>query len=99
MLVLLGTNAYDFRAAMTEDLRHYRAQDLIERLSVEEACKAGCRYYYMGDSGWSPSLSHYKEQFGAQPYRYAEYRLERLPISRVERAVKSVVKRAIQFRD
>ncbi len=99
MLVLLGANAYDFRAAMTEDLRHYRAQDLIERLSVEEACKAGCRYYYMGDSGWSPSLSHYKEQFGAQPYRYAEYRLERLPISRVERAVKSVVKRAIRFRD
>jgi hypothetical protein len=99
MLVLLGANAYDFRAAMTEDLRHYRAQDLIERLSVEEACKAGCRYYYMGDSGWSPSLSHYKEQFGAQPYRYAEYRLERLPISKVERAVKSVVKRAIRFRD
>jgi hypothetical protein len=53
----------------------------------------------MGDSGWSPSLSHYKEQFGARPYRYAEYRLERLPISRAERAVKSVVKRAIRFRD
>jgi len=99
MLVLLGANAYDFRAAMSEDLKHYRAQDLIERLSVEEACKAGCRYYYMGDSGWSQSLSRYKEQFGARPYHYAEYRLERLPISRVERAIKSVVKRAIQFRD
>jgi hypothetical protein len=99
MLVLLGASAYDFRAAMTEDLKHYRAQDLIERLSVEEACKAGCRYYYMGDSGWSQSLSRYKEQFGARPYRYAEYRLERLPISSVANAVKGVVKRTIRFRD
>jgi hypothetical protein len=99
MLVLLGANAYDFRAAMTEDLKNYRAQDLIERLSVEEACKAGCRYYYMGDSGRSQSLSRYKEQFGARPYHYAEYRLERLPISKVANGVKSVVKRTIRFRD
>jgi hypothetical protein len=99
MMVLLGTNAYDFRAAMNEDLKHYRAQDLIERLSVEEACRAGCRYYYMGDSGVSDSLAAYKEQFGALPYRYAEYRLERLPIARAERALKSVIKRAIGFRD
>jgi hypothetical protein len=99
MLVLLGANAYDFRAAMSEELRHFRAQDLIERLSVEEACKAGCRYYYMGDSGWSESLSRYKEQFGARPYHYAEYRLERLPISKVQAAAKAVVKRTIRFRD
>jgi hypothetical protein len=99
MLVLLGTNAYDFRAAMNEDLQHYRAQDLIERLSVEEACNAGCRYYYMGDSGTSRTLAAYKEQFGARPYHYAEYRLERLPFTEAERALKSVVKRAIRFRD
>lgn len=98
-LVLLGANAYDFRAAMAEDLKRYRAPDLIERLAIEEACKEGCRYYYMGDSGWSDSLSHYKEQFGARPCHYAEYRLERLPISRAQKAVKGVVKRAIGFRD
>jgi len=99
MLVLLGRNAYDFRAAMNEDLKGYRAQDLIERMSVEDACKAGCRWYYMGDSGRSESLSRYKEQFGAQRHHYAEYRLERLPISSSETAIKSLVKKAIRFRD
>jgi CelD/BcsL family acetyltransferase involved in cellulose biosynthesis len=99
LLVLLGANAYDFRAAMNEDLKRYRAQDLIERLAVEEACQAGCRYYYMGDSGSSRSLGRYKEQFGALPYRYAEYRLERLPILAGENVLKSVIKRAIRFRD
>jgi len=97
--VLLGAKANDFRAAMNEDLKSYRAQDLIERLAVEEACQAGCRYYYMGDSGSSRSLGRYKEQFGALPYRYAEYRLERLPILAGEKVMKSVIKRAIRFRD
>ncbi len=69
-------------------------------MSVEDACKAGCRWYYMGDSGRSESLSRYKEQFGAQRHHhYAEYRLERLPISSSETAIKSLVKKAIRFRD
>ena len=99
MIVLQGNNAYDFRAAMDEDSTRYRANDLLLRLAVCDACRAGCRSYYMGDSGHSLTAAQFKERFGARPYRYAEYRLERLPISRVERAVKSVVKRAIRFRD
>jgi len=70
----------------------------MERMSVEAACKAGCRWYSVGDSGRSESLPRYKEQFGAQRYHYAEYRLERLPISSSETAIKSLVKKAIRFR-
>lgn len=99
MLVILGTNAYYFRGAMDEGLKRYRAQDLIQRLAVEQACRAGCRHYYMGDSGRSESLAHYKEQFGARPCPYTEYRIERLPVSRFEGIAKTVVKRAIGFRD
>jgi hypothetical protein len=99
MIVLQGNNAYDFRAAMDEDYRSYRANDLLLRLAVWDACRAGCRYYYMGDSGHSVTLAQFKERFGARPYDYAEFLLERLPISVAEQGLKRAVKRAIRFRD
>jgi len=99
MIVLRGNNAYDFRAAMDEEYTSYRANDLLLRLAIEDACTAGCRSYYMGDSGRSPSLGRFKERFGARPYDYAEYLLERLPISAAEQGVKRAVKRAVGFRD
>jgi len=40
-----------------------------------------------------------KEKFGAQPVDYAEIRLERLPYSRVDQGIRSVVKKALRFRD
>lgn len=98
-VVLQGTNAYDSRAAMDEDLTSYRANDLLLRHTIKDACDAGCSYYYMGESGESASLAQFKERFGATGYPYAEYRMERLPISGTERQVKRVVKRAIGFKD
>jgi len=99
IVVIQGVNAYYFRGAMDEELAKYRASDLIQRLAIEDACRAGCRYYYMGDSGWSVSLAQFKERFGAQAYPYSEYRLERLPLSRTEREIKQVIKRMIRFKD
>ncbi len=99
MIVLQGNNAYDFRAAMDEDCTRYRANDLLLRHAVCDACKAGCRSYYMGDSGHSATLGQFKERFGARPYDYAEYLLERLPISVAEEGLKRAVKRAVRFRD
>ena len=99
MVVLRGVNAYGFRAAMDEELTKYRANDLLMRLAIEDACKAGCRYYYLGDSGWSVSLAQFKERFGAQAYPYSQYHLERLPLSRTEREIKKVIKWVIRFKD
>jgi Acetyltransferase (GNAT) domain len=99
MIVLQGNNAYDFRAAMNEDYTSYRANDLLLRLAISDACRAGCGFYYLGDSGHSVTLARFKERFGARPYDYAEYLLERLPISTAERSLKRAVKRAVGFRD
>lgn len=99
IVVLQGVNAYDFRGAMDEELMQYRANDLLYRLAIEDACKAGCRYYYMGDAGRSVSLAQFKERFGAQAYPYSVYHLERLPLSRTEREIKKVIKRVIRFKD
>lgn len=99
MMVLTGNNAYDFRAAMDEELTSYRANDLLLRHSLEQACADGCRYYYMGDSGHSASLASFKERFGARPFRYAEYRFERAPLHAVEQAAKRTVKHLVKFRE
>jgi hypothetical protein len=53
----------------------------------------------MGESGASASLARFKERFGARPYDYAEYRLESVPLTTVETAIKTTVKRAIGFVD
>jgi hypothetical protein len=99
IMVIQGLNAYYFRGAMDEATMKYPASDLLQRHAIEDACKAGCRYYYMGDSGWSASLAQFKERFGARAYTYSEYRLERLPLSRTERAIKKVIKWVIGFKD
>ncbi len=99
MMVLSGANAYDFRAAMDQELAGFRANDLLLKAAIEQACAEGCRYYYLGDSGKSASLGQFKQRFGAEAIRYAEYRLERAPLTAGENALKWAVKRAVRFRE
>jgi hypothetical protein len=100
ILVLQGRNAHFTRGAMDAELaRDTHANDLLHRLAIEEACAAGCRSYHMGESGWSVPLSRYKEKFGARPVEYAEYALELLPLTTVDRSLRRVVKTALRFAD
>lgn len=98
-IVLQGANGYGFRAAMDEELKRYHAHDLLVRHIVEDVCNSGCHYYYLGSSGWSTSRSVFKERVGARPVVYAEYRLERFPVTAVERVAKQAVKKLVRFRD
>lgn len=100
ILVLQGANANYTRGAMDKDLAGpIRANDLLQKLAIEDACRAGCRYYHMGESGSSDSLARFKSGFGAVAYPYAEYRLERLPITRVDDLMHRLVKRLIGFKN
>ena len=76
-----------------------RANYLLHRLAIEDACAAGCRCYHMGESGTSKPLAQFKTRFGALPYPYAEYHLETMPLTAVDQALRSAVKRAIRFTD
>jgi hypothetical protein len=99
-IVLVRENADDIMAAIDKErAAPVNANALLQKLSIEDACEAGCRYYHMGESGDSQGISHFKERFGAQAYPYHEYRLERLPLTKLDRGVRGVVKRAIGFRD
>jgi Acetyltransferase (GNAT) domain len=100
ILVLQGANASYTRGVMDKELAGpTQANVLLHRLAIEEACRAGCRYYHMGESGPSPSLAQFKRRFGANAYGYAEYRLERLPITSVDAHLRGLVKRLIGFKD
>ena len=99
-IVLQGKNVNDSRAAMDRDLAAGTgANDLLLKSAIEHACARACRYYHMGESGQSASLAEFKERFGAIAYDYAEYYLEKLPYTRLDMALRTMVKQAIGFRD
>lgn len=98
ILVLQGRNAHYTRGAMDKELAGpTRANYLLHRLAIEEACAAGCRHYHMGETGCSESLAQFKTRFGARPHRYATYHLERLPLTAADRRLRNAVKQAIGF--
>jgi hypothetical protein len=99
-ITLLGQTAHDTRAAMDKELIGATcAGDLVQWRTIQLACDLGCTSYHLGESGASASLAQYKEKFGAEPYDYAELRLERLPYTRVDQAARTAVKRVLGFRD
>lgn len=100
IIVLVGSNAHYTRGAMDEELAGPTAANyLLQKLAIEQACEEGCRLYHMGESGWSKPLAQFKTRFGARAYEYASWHLERLPITRTDRLLRQVAKRAIGFRD
>ena len=100
VLVLFGRNAHYTRGAMDRERAHHvHASELLQWQAIQAACEAGADWYQMGESGRSGPLADYKERFGARPCAYPELRFERLPITRVDTAARTVVKRLIGFRE
>jgi hypothetical protein len=99
-LVLQQGNA-NFSRGVRDDaaIGQTRANDLIHKFAIEEACRAGCRYYHMGESGTSAGLAQYKARLGGEAVPYEEYYLERLPITTTDKYLKQAVKRLIGFKD
>ncbi len=99
-IVLFGNAAHDTRGAMDKGLASpTRANFLIQWRAIEDAAAAGCRVLHLGESGSSVSLARYKEHYGARSVEYCDLRVERLPVTRVDRALRSAVKTAIGFRE
>lgn len=100
IVVLVDRNADYILGAMDKAVAGpINANDLLQARAIEDACRAGCRTYHLGESGLSEGLAQFKERFGAVPVDYEEYRLERLPLSRVDRFARRIVKSAIGFKD
>ena len=99
-IVLLGPITRDTRAALDRDVAvNLNASEAVQWRAIQEAYAYGSTHYNMGESGTSASLARYKEHFLARPVPYAEYRFERLPLTRADIAARSLVKRVIGFKD
>jgi hypothetical protein len=99
-ITLLAGTAHDTRSAMDRELvGSSGAGDLVQWTTLKLACERGCSAYHLGESGQSANLSLFKEKFGARPYDYAELRIDRLPWTRADLALRSAVKRVLGFRD
>lgn len=100
MVLLRGPNGHETRSAFDRD--HTEGSDptyLLTWLGIQDAIAAGGDWYHLGESGTSARLADFKERFAAVPYDYADYRLERFPVTRADALVRGVVKRAIKFKD
>ena len=100
IVVLYGNNAHYTRGAMDDQaVGQSGANSLLQATAIKEACDRNCRYYHMGESGESASLTAFKAQFGAVGYAYAEYRHEHLPVLSVDQRLRTIAKKVIGFRD
>lgn len=99
-ILLLGNTAHQTRSAMDQQaVGTSGAGELLQWSTLGLACDRGLKTFHMGESGQSARLAQFKEKFGAQPHDYAELRLERLPYTGADAAVRTLAKRILGFRD
>lgn len=95
-----GHHSTMWRSAIDKEAaRGTGATELLHQLAIEEACHAGHRWYHLGDSAPSSELARNKRGFGATDAFYTGYRLERLPVTALDRSVRRLAKKVIRFRD
>jgi hypothetical protein len=88
-----GDHSTYWRGAMDREVEAgTRANDLLHRLAIEDACRAGRRYYHMGESAPSSSLARFKRGFGAPEHHYTGYRFERLPLTAASRYLRALTR-------
>jgi hypothetical protein len=99
-IAAIAPTTHVLRAAMDRDaVGSSGVMQYLDWLTIERAHAAGSRTVNLGESGTSSSLGSYKESLGAVAHDYAEVRLERLPITPLDAAVRRAAKRAIGFVD
>jgi lipid II:glycine glycyltransferase (peptidoglycan interpeptide bridge formation enzyme) len=100
IVVRAGEHAKYWRGAMDKELAgKLRANDLLHRLAIEDACDAGCATYDMGHTRPGSGLARFKEKLGADQHYDYRLRAERLPVQSAALAARAWAKKAIGFRD
>ncbi len=97
-LVVLGNVAHATRANVDVERAPSGVAHYLDWLAMVDAYEHGCTAMNLGESGQSESLAFYKEGLGAVPVDYVEARFERLPLTRVDQAARTAVKKLIGFR-
>lgn len=72
-----------------------RANDLLHKLAIADACASGAERYSLGNSEPGSGLARFKEGFGATPVEYSVYVSERVPFFRAADAARSLARRGL----
>jgi hypothetical protein len=95
----LGQHSIVWLSASNRDLAGPTgASYLLHSLAIQDACRTGTRYFYMGESNPGSGVEHFKAKFGATPLEYAALRFERLPITGAERRLRAAVEQLSTWR-
>jgi lipid II:glycine glycyltransferase (peptidoglycan interpeptide bridge formation enzyme) len=98
VILVRGSSTSYTKGAMNKDLAGpTRANYILHKLAIEDACDRRCSYYHMGDTGNSRPLAQFKTRLGAAAYPYSEFHVETLPITRVERSLRDAARRIVGF--
>ena len=62
------------------------ANVLTQATCLADACRSGCRYFDLGQSGGVASLQQYKNSFGATPRSVVDLRIEPPGLTRLRNA-------------
>jgi hypothetical protein len=95
-----GGHAKYWRGAMDKELASpLRANELLHRLAIEEACRDGYRCYDMGFARPGSHLAEFKKKLGATLHTAHTLRAERLPLHTLDQRSRGMVKKVLGFRD
>ena len=95
-----GGYAKYWRGAMDRDpATRSRANDLLHKLAIEDACADGRSSYDMGGSRPGSPLARFKEKLGAEPFAAFTLRAEKIPVRSAAETSRKWAKKAIGFRD
>lgn len=97
-IVLKGRNHHGMRAAMDPELRKIGASALLNWKLFENACAEGSRWFHLGESA-NQGVRTFKEYLGAVPCNFEEFEFERIPYWRGQETLRSIVKKAIGFKE
>jgi lipid II:glycine glycyltransferase (peptidoglycan interpeptide bridge formation enzyme) len=100
IILHFGAYAKYWRGAMNKELAApVRANDLLQRLAIEDACSSGYRYYDMGGSRAGSPLATFKERFGGEAQVAHDLRMERIPLEAGAALSRRLIKRLMRFQD
>ena len=104
-IVVLSSGAYAkyWRGAMNKELGGpTRANDLLHRLAIEQACCDGSRFYDLGGTPLGSSLAAFKEKLGATLQFTHSLHAERPPVYAIRAArqhTEGVIKKIVHLRE
>lgn len=98
-IVLRGRNVHGARAAMDREVANRSgATHALNWAVIKDACASGAQSFHMGESA-TKGAADFKRFLGAECVPFDEIDYERFPLSRANRATRSLVKKVVGFKE